>query len=82
MFKRIDRSPGLARFIAFISEFVAKRRGLPPVIGILLVVISFVVQLFNFYVQSSLLDFVGVVTLYVGVLTALIGLVVSEALGK
>jgi hypothetical protein len=82
MFRRVDRSPVLARFIAFISEFVAKRRGLPAVIGILLVVISFVIQLLNFYVQSPLLDFVAVVTLYVGILTALIGLLVSEALGK
>jgi hypothetical protein len=82
MFKGIDRSPRLARFIAFISEYVAKRRGLPAVIGIALVLVSFLVQLLNFYIESTALDFVATVMLYIGVLTALIGLLVSEALGK
>ena len=82
MFRGIDRSPTLARFIAFISEFMAKRRGLPVVLGILFVLISFVIELLNFYIQSVAFDLIGTVLLYAGILTSLIGLLLSEPLGK
>ena len=45
MFKRIDRSPALARFLENLSASLAKQRGLPIALGVLLVAISFVVQL-------------------------------------
>lgn len=82
MFKRIDRSPGLAKFIVSLSEFMAKRRGLPVVIGIAIVIISFVLQLVDVFVDSQLLSLLGVITLFVGVLTALIGLLLADPLGK
>ena len=82
MFKRIDQSPALARFLEFISTALARQRGLPVVIGILMVIVSFVLQAFNVFVDSRFLELVGVVVLHLGVLAALIGLLVSEALGK
>lgn len=82
MFKGIDRSPRLARFIAWLSEFMSKRRGLPVVIGIGFIVISFVIQILNVYADSKILQLIGVITLNVGVLTALIGLLLSDPLGK
>lgn len=82
MFKRINESEALAKFIANLSEFMSKRRGLPVVIGIGIVIVSFVLQIFDVYSDSQLLELISVVTLNVGILTALIGLLLSEPLGK
>jgi hypothetical protein len=82
MFRRIDRSPLLARWIERLSTFLARRRGLPVVIGILLVVVSFVLQLLDIYAASQALRFLGVVLQNVGILMALIGLLLAEPLGK
>lgn len=82
MFKRIDESSWLANRIASFSEFMAKRRGLPVVIGIGLVIISFVLQLIDVYATSKALHLMGVITLNVGILMALIGLLLADPLGK
>ena len=82
MFKRIDQSSLLAKFIAFISEFLAKRRGLPVILGIGLVIISFAIQLIDVYAESRLLHLTGIIFQDVGILLALIGLLLSEPLGK
>lgn len=82
MFKWIDRSPRLSRFIEALSEFMAKRRGLPVVLGIGLVIISFVLQILDIYAESQGLRLAGVITLNIGVLLALIGLLLSDPLGK
>lgn len=82
MFKRIDQSPALAKLLERLTTTLAKQRGLPVVIGIMLVIVSFVLQSVNIAAQSPLLEFAGVAALHIGVLVALIGLLVSEALGK
>ena len=82
MFKRIDESSWLANRIASFSEFMAKRRGLPVEIGIGLVIISFVVQVVDVYATSQTLHLIGVITLNIGILIALIGLLLSDPLGK
>ncbi|MBI1277007.1 MAG: hypothetical protein GC179_02640 [Anaerolineaceae bacterium] len=82
MFKRIDESNWLANRIASFSEFMAKRRGLPVVIGIIFVVVSFVLQLIDVYATSQILHLIGVITLNVGILMALIGLLLADPLGK
>lgn len=82
MFKKIDESSWLANRIASLSEFMAKRRGLPVVVGIGLIIVSFVMQLIDVYQTSQILHLLGVVTLYVGILMALIGLLLADPLGK
>jgi hypothetical protein len=72
----------LARWIERLSTFLSRRRGLPVVVGILLVVISFVLQLLDVYVVSQTLHFFAVVLQNVGILVALIGLLLAEPLGK
>jgi len=81
MFKRIDSSPVLSRFLARFTERMAKQRGLPVVIGIFLVIVSLVIQSINVYANSQTLELIGVIVQHVGLLTALIGLLVSEVLG-
>jgi hypothetical protein len=61
---------------------MARRRGLPVVVGVALVLVSFVVQLVEMVAPSSLLHLLGVITLNVGILTALIGLLLADPLGK
>ncbi len=82
MFKRIDRSPALARLLERLSATMARQRGLPVVVGVALVLVSFVVGLINVAADSKALDLVWVLTHHLGLLTALIGLLLVEPLGK
>ena len=82
MFKQINRSQKLARLIEYMSTLLAKQRGLPVVVGIALVIVSFIIQVVDVYAQSELLNLIGVMSLHVGVLAALIGLLLAEPLGK
>jgi hypothetical protein len=82
MFKRIDQSPFLAKLIAFISEFLAKRRGLPVILGIVLLLGSLVIQLVDVYAESKFLQSIGIILQNIGIIVALIGLLLSEPLGK
>ena len=82
MFRRIDRSPALARLLENFSARLARQRGLPIVLGVILVAISFVVQLINVYNPSQTLNLIWTITLHVGLLMALIGLLMVEPLGQ
>ncbi len=82
MFKRINQSPTLVKLIGRLSTLLARRRGLPVVIGIILVSIGFAFQVVNVDAQSPLLELLGIVAHNVGVLVALVGLLLSEPLGK
>lgn len=82
MFKRIDQSPALARLIERLSGTLARQRGLPTVIGILFIIISFIVRLVDVYVDSQALELIWVITHHLGIIVALIGLLLVEPLGK
>jgi hypothetical protein len=81
MFKWLDQSPFLSRLLEKVSAAVTRQRGLPVVVGILLVIVSFIVQAVNVYADDIILELIGVVTLHVGILIALIGFLMAEALG-
>ncbi len=82
MFKGIDRSPTLAHFLENLSASLARRRGLPIVIGVILVAISFIIQLVNVYSPSQTLNLLWTITHHLGLLFALIGLLMVEPLGQ
>ena len=82
IFKSVDRSPRLAKFIANLSSLMARQRGLPVVIGIALIILSLVVQLLNVVVHSPILQAIGIIAEHVGILAGLIGLLLAEPLGK
>jgi hypothetical protein len=82
MLKRIDRSPWLSKLLEKTSNLLAKQRGLPVVLGIALVIIGFVLQAANVYLESKSIQLVGVVMHNGGVLIALIGLLLANPLGK
>ena len=79
--KWLDQSPLLARLLETISTAMTRQRGLPVILGIVCVIISFVVQAVNVYTANTTLELIGVIMLHVGILMALIGLLMAEALG-
>jgi hypothetical protein len=82
MLKGIDRSPALSRLIENLSAGLARKRGLPIVFGVLLIAISFVIQLIDYAAPAPALDLVWTITHHVGLLTALIGIMLVEPLGR
>jgi hypothetical protein len=82
MFKRIDRSRTLARWLEWISAALARQRGLPVVMGLGLIILSFIISLVNVYVDSKLLELLWSVTHHLGLIMALAGLLLVEPLGK
>jgi len=82
VFKPIDRSPFLARRLEGLSAWLAKRRGLPTVIGILLIAVSFVISLIGIYAPSPLLDLLWSITHHLGLIIGLIGLLLVQPLGS
>ncbi|GAB4524390.1 MAG: hypothetical protein OHK0046_39070 [Anaerolineae bacterium] len=82
MLRRIDRSKRLTKFIAQLSEVLARQRGLPVVIGIGLIILSTIVQSIDVYAESRFLELVGVLSHNLGVLIALIGLLLANPLGR
>jgi hypothetical protein len=82
MFKRMDRSVWLSRFIDRLSDMVAKQRGLPIMVGVVLVFLSLIIQSVNVFANSPALELLGVIVIHAGVLTALIGLLMVTPLGR
>lgn len=82
MFRFIDRSEVLSKFFVRFTNFMAKRRGLPIIVGIALVILSFILQVVEVYADSQALQLMGVTVQHIGILLALIGLLLSDALGN
>ncbi|MFW5708648.1 MAG: hypothetical protein ACOCX5_00365 [Chloroflexota bacterium] len=78
----IDESRFLSRLLQSVSNGLARRRGLPMVIGTLLVIVSIFVQSIDVFAENNVLELLGVLTLNGGVLIALIGLLLATPLGK
>jgi hypothetical protein len=82
MLKRIDESTRVSKLIDALSNRLARQRGLPLLIGIVLVFIALLVQSVNAYTNSDFLELVGVVLQNAGIITALIGIAMTNPLGK
>jgi len=67
----------ISRLLDWFSEFIAHRKGLLPMIGILLVIINFILQFFfplDFWLTGSNLF------LHLGVIVAIFGMLLAWAL--
>ena len=82
MLKKIDSSQFLVRFLEGLSTLLARYRGLPTVIGILLISLGFVVELINVGMGLESLELIHIILRNVGVLVALVGLLLAEPLGE
>ncbi len=85
MFRGIDRSKTLSRSLEGMSNTLAKRRGLLPLMGILLVIVSFIIRLIMPFTVGlpayAVLDLLWTITHHLGILMALIGILLIEPLG-
>lgn len=66
----------ISKFLDRLSEFLAHRKGLLPIVGLLLIVVNLVVQ---FVLPGSLLA-VSNLFLHVGLIVAIFGLMLAWAL--
>lgn len=82
MLKRIDRSRTLSRFLEYFSNALARRRGLPIVLGIVFVAIAFALQVVSIYKPSQTIELLGVFFHHMGILIALVGVLLAVPLGK
>jgi hypothetical protein len=82
MFKRFDGSTRIARLLESVSARLARQRGLPMVIGIVLIIIAFAIQLLNTFAPSQGLALAWACFLHIGILIALIGIILVEPLGR
>lgn len=80
--RRIDQSSAIARLLERFSSGLARQRGLPVVIGIILLVISFVVHLAGINAPSATLDLIWSITHHLGLVIAFVGLLLIEPLGR
>ncbi|GAB1420579.1 hypothetical protein MASR2M15_06830 [Anaerolineales bacterium] len=81
MLKKIDNSNFLNRLIQKASAFLSKNRGLPILIGIVMIIIGFIIELINVHTGSSFLETTQIILRNLGIIIALIGLMVSQPLG-
>lgn len=82
MFKRIDKSSFLIRTLERLSTLLARQRGLPVIVGVVLVAIGMILQLINIAAGSTVLEVAHVVCQNLGIILALVGLLLAEPLGK
>ena len=82
MLNKIDSSEFLVRLLERVSTLLARRRGLPAVVGIIFIVVGFIVELINIGIDLKSLELLHVTLRNTGVLIALIGILLAEPLGE
>jgi len=82
MLKRIDQSQFLIRFLQRISTLLAKQRGLPLLLGISFVLLSFLLDLILLAAPSTGLALAQTICHHLGLLLALIGILLSYPLAE
>lgn len=82
MFKRIDQSNVLVRLLQKVSAWLARNRGMPIILGIVLIILSTIVRLISIGVEEPIVEAIYVLLQNGGILLALIGILLLEPLGK
>ena len=83
MYRQIDRSPRFGAWLQQLSNNLARRRGLPIMIAIALVFLSLIVHLIADVTPASpFIHILADLLLHIGILTGLIGILLSEAVGR
>lgn len=82
MFKQIDKSTFLIKSLERLSTWLAKQRGLPIVVGLVLFIAGGVLQFVNLALDSTLVEVFQILFHNLGVIIALVGILLAEPLGK
>ena len=81
MFKRIDESPRLIKWLKQLSDLLARQRALPIVVGIACLIASWVLEYINLGLNSLFMEVFQIFFHHFGIITALIGILIIEPLG-
>jgi hypothetical protein len=81
MFRQIDRNEWLINLLKNASAYLSRNRGLPMVVGVVLVIFGALIQIIAVYSDARWIDVVAVIVHNVGLLSALIGFLLAEPLG-
>lgn len=82
MFRKIDESRYLIKYLQRLSGFLARNRGLPIIIGIVLIIAGFIIELINVQAASPTLNTLHIILQNVGLISALIGIILTEPIGQ
>lgn len=82
MFKRIDRSKTLIRLLENLSTFLARQRGFPIILGIILIFGGTLLELLNVFTQAPLIEVAHIVFHNFGIITALVGILLLIPIGE
>ena len=81
MFKRIDESPRLSKWLKQLSDLLARQRALPIIVGIACLFASWILEYINLGLNSMFVEVFQIFFHHFGIITALIGILVIEPLG-
>jgi len=79
--KQIDQSSFLINAITGLSQWLAKQRGLPIVVGIIFIAGGGVLEFLNIFFANPYVSMVEVIFRTFGLITALVGIALLEPLG-
>lgn len=82
MLKKLDQSRRLSRFLNWLSNALAQKRGLPVLLGLGLIILGFMCELLGLLAANRLLDLAALLAHNLGVLIAIGGLLLATPLGK
>lgn len=82
MLKRLDQSQFLISFLRRLSTLLARQRGLPVIVGIVLLVVSLLLDLILIGSSSPLLAAAQTICHHLGLLIALVGILLSYPLAE
>ncbi len=78
----LDRLPQIKALIKWLSATLAAQRGLPLIIAIVLIVVSFILYLTAAVTGNSLLSVCSVSVLYLALLIGFVGMLLAAPLGR
>jgi hypothetical protein len=81
--KQVDQSPRLTEYIKKLSAWLARRRGAPIMLAVVLTIVSLLLHLLAMLLPDArLLLACGFTLLHVGIIIGLIGILLIEPLGQ
>lgn len=82
MWKTIDESQRLANLIETISNILAKRRGILPMLGLFGIILGYIILAFGILSDVRILAFIGLTIQTIGITISILGLLLIEPLGR
>lgn len=82
MWKAIDESSRLAMLIESVSNILAKRRGILPILGLIGVILGYVILAFGILSNVRILTVIGLTIQTLGITISILGLLLIEPLGR